>query len=236
MIGPFALACLDMAGTTVRDDGAVDAAFQQALRAGGITPGTPRAEQASETVRATMGWSKADVFAALLPPVEAARATAEFARAYEAGVAAGDVEPMPGALAVLRELRAREVRVCLTTGFAPSTREAVLGALDWVDEVDLALSPADVGRGRPAPDMILGAMSRLGVSDPSSVAIAGDTVSDLEAGTRAGAGAVVGVLSGAHDEATLSHVPHTALVPDVRAFVAVLERANPARGSIRLRM
>jgi phosphoglycolate phosphatase len=222
MIGPFALACLDMAGTTVRDDGAVEAAFEEALRAGGIEPGTPRAEEASETVCATMGWSKADVFASLLPPREAARATNEFARAYEACIAAGGVGPVPGALAVLRELRARGVLVCLTTGFAPSTRDAVLAALDWADEIDLALSPADVGRGRPAPDMILGAMAQLGVSDPMAVAVAGDTVSDLEAGTRAGAGAVVGVLSGAHDEATLSQAPHTALVPDITAFVAVL--------------
>ena len=223
MIGPFALACLDMAGTTVRDDGVVDAAFEDALRAGGIMPGTPAAVEAAEFVRTTMGWSKADVFAALLPPREAARATAEFARAYESSVAAGGAEPVPGALAVLRELRERGVKVCLTTGFAPSTRDSLLAALDWEGEVDLALSPADVGRGRPAPDMILAAMARLGVSEPRAVAVVGDTASDLEAGTRAEAGAVVGVLSGAHDETTLSQAPHTAIVDDVTGLVAVLE-------------
>jgi phosphoglycolate phosphatase len=223
VIGPFALACLDMAGTTVRDDGAVEAAFEDALRAGGILPGTPRATEASELVRATMGWSKADVFAALLPSREAARATAEFARVYEAAVTAGGAEAVRGALAVLRELRARGVLVCLTTGFAPSTRDVLLDALGWEGEIDLALSPADVGRGRPAPDMILGAMARLGVPDPAAVAVVGDTASDLEAGTRAEAGAVVGVLSGAHDEATLSRAPHTAIVPDVTSLVAVLE-------------
>jgi phosphonatase-like hydrolase len=227
VIGPFALACLDMAGTTVRDDGAVEAAFEDALRAGGIGPGTPRAAEASDMVRATMGWSKADVFAALLPPRDAARATAEFARAYETSVADGGAQAIPGARAVLRELRARGVLVCLTTGFAPSTRDTLLAALNWEGEVDLALSPADVGRGRPAPDLILAAMARLGVPDPRAVAVVGDTVSDLEAGTRAGARAVVGVLSGAHDEATLSRAPHTAIVPDVTAFVAVLEGRSP---------
>ena len=40
--------------------------------------------------------------------------------------------------------------------------------------------------------MILGAMQRLGVGDPGSVAVTGDTVSDLEAGTAAGAGASAG--------------------------------------------
>ena len=151
----------------------------------------------------------------------------KFARAYEASVAAGGAEPIPGALAVLRDLRARGVLVCLTTGFAPSTRDALLAALNWEGEIDLALSPVDVGRGRPAPDMVLGAMARLGVPEPRAVAVAGDTVSDLEAGTRAGAGAVVGVLTGAHDEATLSQAPHTAIVPDVTALVAVLESGGP---------
>jgi phosphonatase-like hydrolase len=223
MIGRYALACLDMAGTTVRDDGAVEAAFAAALAAVGIDEDSPRRAEADALVRATMGWSKADVFAALFDPADAARATTAFARAYEAGVSAGRVAAMPGAAGVLRDLRRRGVRVCLTTGFAPSTRDAVLDALGWHGDVDLALSPADAGRGRPAPDMVLAAMARLGVEDPRSVAVVGDTVSDLESGTAAGAGAVIGVLSGAHDAATLAAAPHTALIADIAALPAALE-------------
>jgi phosphonatase-like hydrolase len=222
MIGPFALACLDMAGTTVRDDGAVETAFDTALDAVGVAPGSPRHAEAARVVRETMGWSKADVFAKLLSPADAQRATAAFAAAYEALVAAGSVTPLPGALDVIRALRAAGVKVCLTTGFAPSTREAVLDALGWRNEIDLALSPADVGRGRPAPDLVLGAMHRLGVADPKAVVVVGDTVSDLEAGTAAGAGAVVGVLTGAHDEAQLGEAAHTAIVPDVTGLLDLL--------------
>ena len=222
MIGPFALACLDMAGTTVRDDGAVEAAFATALRAVGIEPGSQRNDEAQAFVRETMGWSKADVFARLLGPEDAGEATAAFAGAYEAIVAGGEVRDVPGAGQVLRDLRAQGVQVCLTTGFAPSTRDALLHALGWGDEVDLALSPADVGRGRPAPDMILGAMSRLGVDDPAAVAVVGDTVSDLQAGHAARAGAVIGVLSGAHDEATLAAASPTAIIPDVTYLVDLL--------------
>ena len=226
MIGRFALVCLDMAGTTVRDDGAVDAAFTQALAAVGITPDQQRFAEARAFVHQTMGWSKADVFAALLPEQDAARATAAFATAYEAIVAGGDAQPVPGADAVLHTLRRRDVRICLTTGFAPSTRDALLTELGWAGGlVDLALSPADVGRGRPAPDMILAAMERLGITDPVAVAVVGDTASDLEAGTAAHAGAVIGVLSGAHDEATLAGAPHTAILEDVTQLVAELEGA-----------
>ena len=71
--------------------------------------------------------------------------------------------------------------------------------------------------------MILGAMQRLGVDDPGAVAVAGDTVSDLQAGTAAHAGAVIGVLSGAHDRATLEAAPHTALIPDITGLIAELQ-------------
>ena len=163
MIGRYALACLDMAGTTVRDDGAVESAFEAALASVGIEPGSRRHAEARTLVLETMGWSKADVFAALLDTDAATRATAAFAVAYEQIVAGGAVAEIPGARGVFRELRAAGVRVCLSTGFAPSTRDALLDALGWRSEIDLALSPADVGRGRPAPDLILGAMERLGV-------------------------------------------------------------------------
>jgi phosphonatase-like hydrolase len=225
MIGPFALACLDMAGTTVRDDGAVEAAFTSALAAVGITPGSRFFEEFQVVVRQTMGWSKADVFATLLDADEAREATSAFAAAYEAIVATGDVGEVPGALGVVRDLRASGVQVCLTTGFAPSTRDALLDSLGWRAEVDLALSPSDVGRGRPAPDLILGAMARLGVENPLAVAVVGDTSSDLEAGNAAGAGAVVGVLSGAHDEDALAAAHPTAVIADVTGLIELLARS-----------
>jgi phosphoglycolate phosphatase len=223
VVGATALVCLDMAGTTVRDDGVVDEAFTIALTRAGIDLDDPRFEAARAHVLDTMGQSKADVFAGLLSPEPAAAATAEFARAYEAIVAQGRVLEIPGALEVMDELRSRGVKVCLTTGFAPSTRDALIVSLGWTDHIDLALSPADCGRGRPAPDMIFGAMEKLRVRDSRAVAVVGDTVSDLASGTAAGAGVVIGVLSGAHDEATLSAVPHTALIADVADLIEALE-------------
>ena len=101
----------------------------------------------------------------------------------------------------------------------------MLNALGWGAEVDLVLSPADVGRGRPAPDLILGAMARLGVADLGAVAVVGDTVSDLEAGHAAGAGAVIGVLSGAHDAADLAAAAPTAVIADVSSLIGVLGQA-----------
>jgi phosphonatase-like hydrolase len=219
------LVVLDMAGTTVRDDGAVDEAFASALSAVGVAPETPQFASAQVYVRDTMGQSKADVFAALLDPDKAERATEAFARAYERIVAAGRVLPMEGALETFATLREHGVKIALTTGFAPSTRDALIDALGWRAHVDLALSPVDCGRGRPAPDMIFGAMKRLDVPDADAVAVVGDTVSDLEAGTNAGARAVIGVLTGAHDRATLATAPHTDLIADLSGLIGVLTRS-----------
>jgi phosphoglycolate phosphatase-like HAD superfamily hydrolase len=68
-------------------------------------------------------------------------------------------------------------------------------------------------------------MDRLGVADPGAVAVVGDTVSDLEAGHAAGAGAVIGVLSGSHDEAALAAASPTAVIDDVTSLIEVLGQA-----------
>jgi phosphoglycolate phosphatase-like HAD superfamily hydrolase len=52
----------------------------------------------------------------------------------------------------------------------------------------------------------------------SAVAVAGDTVSDVRCGLNAGAGLVVGVLTGAHDRAALQEAGAHLVLPDVTAL------------------
>jgi phosphonatase-like hydrolase len=190
------VACLDMAGTTVLDDGTVIDAFTQAIAAQNL----PLVEfnQAMKDVQATMGQSKIEVFRRILGDEQAARQTNEaFEQHYAAAVRAGQVAPLPGAEDLFKACREAGVRVCLATGFSPATRDAIIAALGWAGQVDLALSPADAGRGRPWPDLPLTALLRLGGGAVSELAVAGDTASDVESGLRAGAGLVAGVLTGA---------------------------------------
>ncbi|MBL7633000.1 HAD family hydrolase [Frankia nepalensis] len=217
-----------MAGTTVRDDGSVLAAFDAALTALGLAPGSPELARAREYALATMGQSKIEVFRVIVDGDEARarRANAAFEDAYARHLAGGGASPIPGAEEAILRLRSAGVRVALTTGFGPDTRDALLDALGWGDLVDLALAPADAGgRGRPYPDMILTAVLRLRVDDVTAVAVAGDTASDLLAGTRAGAGVVAGVLTGAHGEAEFATVAHTHVLGSVAELPDVIERA-----------
>jgi phosphonatase-like hydrolase len=221
-----------MAGTTVTDDGAVETAFEAALLAGGIDPAGPAGRDASTYIRETMGQSKIEVFRVLFDgdAARAAAANARFEGSYGAAVAAGAVGPMPGAEDAMAQLRGNGIRVCLTTGFSPATRDALLEALGWRDEIDLALSPADCGRGRPYPDMILHAVIALQVDDVASVAVVGDTASDVVAGRRAGASVVVGVLTGVHGRSDLEAAQPTHIVDSVADVPALLLPNGPPLG------
>jgi phosphoglycolate phosphatase len=206
------VACLDMAGTTVRDDGTVMAAFAGAL-AGQSLPAAEYA-RAMRYARATMGQSKIEVFRRILGSEEdAQRANASFERHYAAAVGAGEVAAVPGAAEVFRACRSAGIKVCLATGFSPATRDAIVAALGWGPLVDLVLSPADAGRGRPWPDLPLTALLRLGGGSVGELAVAGDTPSDVESGLRAGAGLVAGVLTGTSTRQELQAVPGTAGLP-----------------------
>lgn len=201
----IAVACLDMAGTTVSDDGSVLAAFQAAVAEFGLVPGAAGYDEAITVVQDTMGQSKIEVFRTLLDAEDQAqRANRLFEASYAESVQAGLVAPLPGALETITALRAAGIKVCLCTGFAPVTRDAVLDALGWRPLIDLALSPADAGRGRPWPDMPLTALLRLRGGAVSELAVAGDTAADVESGLRAGAGLVAGVTTGSASRETLA--------------------------------
>jgi phosphoglycolate phosphatase len=221
------LAVLDMAGTTVADDGAVEEAFQSALNSVDLTAGDLM-DDPHEYIRRTMGQSKITVFTELLggDRHRAERANAAFERAFDQAVDRGEIAPIPGAEATFAALRGGGVRICLTTGFSPPTRDRIVSALDWEGAIDLALSPADAGRGRPWPDMILTAVLRLRIDDVAEVAVVGDTTNDLVAGTRAGASLVVGVLTGAHRRHQLIEAPHTHLVDSVADLPRLLFGAD----------
>lgn len=220
----FELACLDMAGTTVADDGLVLGAFDRALLAVGIGEDDPVRPGHFAYVQRTMGTSKIEVFRALLhDEARAQRANAAFEAAFAELVSSGGARPLPGAEAVLAELRDAGLKVVLTTGFAPVTRDRLLDALGWRDRVDLALSPADAGgRGRPYPDMILHAVLALGVTDVRRVVVAGDTGADMASGRRAGATVVAGVLTGADDEETLWAAGATHVLASVAGLPVLL--------------
>ncbi|HEV2360492.1 MAG TPA: phosphonatase-like hydrolase [Acidimicrobiales bacterium] len=215
-------ACLDMAGTTVRDGGLVDMAFADAMAEVGLPEEAMPA--ARQYVHDTMGLPKGVVFRALLDGDES-RADAAV-RAFDASVmraiAAGSVEELPGAAEAIAALRAEGISVCLTTGFTADVQHAIADHLGWRDKVDLLLAPSPGVRGRPYPDLVLSAVMRMRIDDVREVAVAGDTANDLLTGHRAGAGVVAGVLTGSHGRAELEAAPHTHILDSIADLPGLL--------------
>ncbi len=218
ILSPPDLVVCDLAGTTVYDRGEVPAAFADALREAAVP------FDAAE-ITTWRGASKREVIARLLgrdgapEPTVAERLPQVYGR-FHALLAdrlarAGPLS-LPGVREAFERLRAAGIRIALTTGFDRLLVEQLLAAVDWAPMLDTWVSGDDVTSGRPAPDMILLAMRRCGVADADGVAVIGDTRLDLEAAWNAGARWRVGVLSGAHDRATLATAPYTHLLDSVR--------------------
>jgi len=217
------LAVIDMAGTTVADDGLVVSAFEMAATAVGVPESGPERDSARHYVLDTMGQSKISVFRALFDSeFLAQQANSAFEQAYEQLIDEGRATPIVGAAQAISRLRDSGIRVALTTGFSGTTQEKLLAALGWQSLADLVLAPGDGVRGRPYPDLILSALIRLEVDGVANVAALGDTSSDVESALRAGVGIAAGTLTGAHDEQRLRAAGATHIVETVTAFADLI--------------
>jgi phosphonatase-like hydrolase len=220
------LVVFDIAGTTVHDGDAVSSTLRAALAAAGIAV-------EPEAVKAVMGLPKPEAIRRLTGPGVARQRldavhedfVARMRRCYESDPA---VREAPGATATFAKLRAAGVKVALDTGFSRPIVDVLLRRLGWRqgEAIDASVTSDEVPRGRPHPDMIVHLMGKLGVSDARSVAKVGDTPSDLQEGTAAGCGWVVGVTSGTHPREQLAPVPHTHLVASLAELPAVLGLSN----------
>lgn len=207
-----ALVIFDMAGTTVEDRGQVPAAFAAALSANGFL-------LSADEISRVRGASKRQAIRSLLPPTERHRAEGiyeEFRHELASRYASDGVRSVPGALDAFRHLRAHGARIALTTGFDRDLATLLLAAIGWTrNTVDALVCGDDVTNGRPAPDLILLAMSVTSTLDPGKVANVGDTTLDLESAARAGVRWNIGVLSGAHRREALEQAPHTRIIQSV---------------------
>ncbi|MDJ0350326.1 phosphonatase-like hydrolase [Cryobacterium sp. PH29-G1] len=217
------LVVFDMAGTTVSDDGLVERAFVLAAERSGLADTAAELADAVAFVRETMGQSKLDVFRELTDSEEAAvAATAAFESAYAELIGQVGVTAIAGAADLFQELHDAGVKVALVTGFSRATQDTLIDALGWSDLIDVSLCPAEAGRGRPYPDLPLSALLRTGASSVTAMVVVGDTASDMLSGTSAGAGLVVGVLTGTHDSDRLEEAGADVVIASVADLAELL--------------
>ncbi|MCK6618722.1 MAG: HAD hydrolase-like protein [Cyclobacteriaceae bacterium] len=125
---------------------------------------------------------------------------------------------------VFAELRKAGIKVAVDTGFDRAITRPLLERMGWMKNglVIASVTSDEVPCGRPHPDMIFKAMELTGVTESHRVGKVGDTASDLQSGTAAGCGLVVGITTGAYSEEELSRHPHHKLIKSLPELLPII--------------
>src|SRR5882724_4156713 len=233
------LVVFDIAGTTVRDRGAVANSFIGAFREHGL-------EIPVEEVKKVMGFRKADAIRILLDkfyPGSPTAAVASFPQAAAPSTFASSIhdafignmisfyeedqqlEPLPHAEEIFSRLKERGLKIALNTGFTRAITDTILQRLHWnngYERIDKVICSDEVPQGRPYPDMIRTLIAGLGISSPARVLKVGDTEVDVEEGRNAGCGIVVSVTTGAYTRAQLEQYHPDHIIDDLRELIPII--------------
>ncbi|MEE2060732.1 phosphonatase-like hydrolase [Rhodococcus artemisiae] len=191
------LAIFDMAGTTIDDRDEVYRVLRESTERHGAT-------YTDEEFQQWMGTEKRWAIENLLRigGVDVDEALVERAWAWfreELRQTYTDTPPTPldGVEEALRELKAKGIKVGLTTGFSREIADLILQSVGWQEGeiIDRIVAGDEVPDGRPEPFLIQSVMAHLDVQDAAAVVSAGDTASDVESARRAGVTSI-GVLTG----------------------------------------
>lgn len=217
------LVVLDVGGTIIEDRGDVPQALSSALAHYGI-------ESSDEEIRRRRGASKREVVRyfvdkqGLLPSADRDQLTAKIYDEFSSNLIEvyRSVPPIAGTENAIQQMRRHGYLLATTTGFDRAVTTSIFRRLDWEGYFAASICSDDVVQGRPAPFMLFHAMEAARVDSVAEVMAVGDTPLDLQAGTKAGLRAVVGVLSGASNAETLRREPHTHILQSVADLPSLL--------------
>jgi HAD superfamily hydrolase (TIGR01509 family) len=149
------------------------------------------------------------------------RQTEEFGRI----VRAQGLKPLPGALELLAALRKRKLQLAVATSAKKKNLRVMeeSAGLQFASLVDVIVSADDCHQSKPAPDVVVTAVEKLGMS-PAQCALIGDTSFDMRAAKLAG---VVGlaVLTGFQSRQRLLRNGARAVYEDTAEVLAQLDQA-----------
>lgn len=221
------LVVFDMVGTTIEHGYQVASAFETALKRHDI-PAT------EGEIQERMGASKREILRFFVERhhgrnPESSEKTKhvykDFDQLLTEYYADGGARSIAGVEQTMSWLRDHDIKVALTTGFDRKVTDTILQSVGWSrDLIDASFCGDDVPQGRPAPYMIFRALESTGVMETCRVMVVGDTALDLQAGSNAGAGAVVGVLSGSHSIEQLGKARHTHIVSSAKELPELIRR------------
>ncbi len=130
---------------------------------------------------------------------------------------ADDLQPTPGSLELLEDLRVREVPFVIATSAGEAERDALLAVLG---EPDLPLAGAGEHDSKPSPETLVAACGQLGVT-PDRAVLVGDSPWDAIAARRTGV-RPIGVRCGGFGDEVLREAGVVRIVDHPRALIGQL--------------
>jgi HAD superfamily hydrolase (TIGR01509 family) len=134
------------------------------------------------------------------------------------------VQPFPGVPDLFRRLRESGIKVALASSGKEDEVAEHKKTLGIEDLVDAATTSEDAERSKPFPDIFEAAFRKLGLSDPASVLVIGDTPYDAEA-ARAGGFSTIGVLCGGFPEQALRDAGCVVIFRDPQHLLEEFDRS-----------
>jgi phosphoglycolate phosphatase len=184
----------DFDGTLADSYDAITSSVNHVRTANGLPP-LPEAE-----IKKHVGRGLEKLLADLLPGADVERNVALY-REHHAVVMRDHTRLMPGARDAVAALRRSGRRLAVCSNKKVEFTRALLDSLGVAAFFDVVLGPDDVPRPKPAPDMLLEALRRLGAT-PDEALYVGDMDVDVQTARAAGV-AVWVVPTGSADRATL---------------------------------
>jgi len=129
-----------------------------------------------------------------------------------------------GVAETFKELKARNIKVAIDTGFSRDITDVILARTGWLenDLIDMSICSDEVDLGRPHPDMIRKIMQELNIADAATVAKVGDTVSDVAEGRAAGCQFVIGVTTGTNTQDELALFEPTHIISHISEVIDIV--------------
>ena len=210
------LVIYDLDGVLIDGTKAILRAFRLTLREIGV-------DSDDDEIRSLIGMSFVDVLERVLPEErrgEVWRLRDRYIHHFQTG---GElVKLLPGVEETLRGIHGMGRMQSVATNKTSSEARRILRNLGVYDAFDLVVGFLDVPNAKPAPDMILYTLERLGVEKRHAVFV-DDTAFGLKAGVEAGVN-TVGITTGIHTREQLMQVRPDYVVDGLHGLKWLLQK------------
>lgn len=179
LLDRFSAVVFDLDGTLADSFPAIALSVNHVRARHGLPPLTV------EEVKRHVGYGPGYLLNKTVPGFDPEADTAAY-REHHPGIMVENTVLLPGAMETLSVLKRRGKRLGLCSNKLRYFSQSLLASLGIAQFFDAILGPEDVVHPKPAPDMLLEAMKRLGVTATDTLYV-GDMTVDLTTGREAGA-------------------------------------------------